>query len=141
MVVEGEGVQKIIRRIKMKMQTSKMEYGTSAHANNHDYSEMLDDMRDIADDFARIFNLILAETGHWHPYIINEAISLLQEEMMLNEESTQVLTDVYEFIGRIMGSNQICTGQNEYNWEQLEELVQRVSFLVTEYITHTELPI
>lgn len=137
MVVEIEGVQKIIRRIRAGHRLAS--YIVSEQASV-DPGEMRILLEDIADDVYRVISLILAETGHWQPRTFVDALKIAAVEDVIQADHIDEISKIPDYFESITKAESF----DGYTAEILQMFFYAVSLLcqnISDYLVHTELPI
>ena len=134
MVVEIEGVQRIIRRIRKE---SAEAVRVHQKRDVHDFRISINN---VLDDCIRVVSLILAETGHWQPRFFSQAVEAAAQEQAI----------AYSDVGKIQylpiqaAQLQKAADVDEVDTDLLASFLANAELLcknLTDYIVHTELPI
>jgi hypothetical protein len=137
MVVEIEGVQKIIRRIRDKISVILESY---SNPDSILQDSLQINILIIEDDCKRLVSLILAETGHWQQEEFVESLQVASKESAILEEDIRIISQIPIFSANLMGDKDFGDDYGILLIEYLdaaEKLCQNIS----SYIIHTELPV
>ena len=137
MVVEIEGVQRIIRRIRMEIREADRVLSNS---NDQDFVSILDRVNNIADDSRRLVSLILAETGHWEPQSFSNAIDIATTEMAISSKDGIIIKRIPCLLKDLRKHDQFSS-EVVGEIEKFRDAVQILCCNLEEYVIHTELPI
>ena len=137
MVVEIEGVQKIIRDIHKEL--SRAEVLIQGRQGDDEVLSFVNCIRNMHADCQRVVSLVLAETGHWLPPDFLDALHLAVREMAIKKEDFPLIANIACMSDELQEEADLGE-EFAVRFFLLRDAVGLLCRNLSDYVVHTDLP-